>query len=212
MQLGKNDLGISYELFQNKVRSFIKGCDEDENKSPAFSTSHCPRHKVGWHLMMVVNSNYKVIVECIVKPWPQGGPLVHCFDSGIFFLNLCIGSLKQKARKRGRMFDNGNVKYFFVSNQVFCVEPCILLSNLVFYVENECCNACRHPASTWTNFHLSSVRSSDIHLRAVSQEIPQPLIVKTSLEITYLKLHSNLPGANELKDAPGIVQEWPAYI
>ena len=72
--------------------------------------------------------------------------------------------------------------------------------------------ACQHQAITWTDVDLSSVRSSDIHLRAVSQEIPQPLIVKTSLEITYLKFHSNLPGANELKDAPGIVQEWPAYL
>ena len=32
----------------------------------------------------------------------------------------------------------------------------------------------RHQAIIWTNVDLSSVRSSDIHLRASSQEIPQP--------------------------------------
>ena len=39
----------------------------------------------------------------------------------------------------------------------------------------------------------------DIHVRAISQEIPQPLAVtRISLKITYLKFRSNLPGANEL--------------
>ena len=49
----------------------------------------------------------------------------------------------------------------------------------------------------WTNVDLSSVRSSDIHLRASSQEIPQPSITEISLKITYPKFHWNLPGANE---------------
>ena len=39
---------------------------------------------------------------------------------------------------------------------------------------------------------------SDNHLMAISQEIPQASITEISLKITYLKLHSNLPGANEL--------------
>ena len=30
------------------------------------STWHCPWLKVGWHLTMVINSNYEVLVECIV--------------------------------------------------------------------------------------------------------------------------------------------------
>ena len=51
---------------------------------------------------------------------------------------------------------------------------------------------------TWTNIDLSSVRASGIHLRAISQEIPQPPITKISLKIIYVKFHSNLPGANEL--------------
>ena len=34
-------------------------------------------------------------------------------------------------------------------------------------------------AITWTNFDLSSVKSSDIHLKAVSQEIPQPSLKYT---------------------------------
>ena len=44
----------------------------------------------------------------------------------------------------------------------------------------------------------SSVKSSDIHIRAISQEIPQPAITKIRLKITNLKFHSNFPGANEL--------------
>ena len=42
-------------------------------------------------------------------------------------------------------------------------------------------------------------RSSDIHIRAVSQEIPQPWITKIGLKITCLKFHSNFPGTNESK-------------
>ena len=34
--------------------------------------------------------------------------------------------------------------------------------------------------------------------RAVSQKMPQPSVTKIYLKITYLKLHSNFPGANEL--------------
>ena len=33
---------------------------------------------------------------------------------------------------------------------------------------------------------------------AISLEIPQPSIIKCSLKITFLKYHSNLPGAKEL--------------
>ena len=39
---------------------------------------------------------------------------------------------------------------------------------------------------------------SDIHIRAISQEMPQPSVTKIRLKITYLKFHSNFPGANEL--------------
>ena len=58
--------------------------------------------------------------------------------------------------------------------------------------------AWQHQAVTWINVDWSSVRSSDIHIRAFSQERPQPWITKIRLKITYLKLHSNFPGANEL--------------
>ena len=54
-----------------------------------------------------------------------------------------------------------------------------------------------HQAITWTNVHLSSIRSSAIHLTAILQEIPQPSGTELSLIITYLKFCSNLPGANE---------------
>ena len=44
----------------------------------------------------------------------------------------------------------------------------------------------------------SSVKSTDIHIRAISQEMPQLSISKIPWKITYLKFHSNFPGANEL--------------
>ena len=58
--------------------------------------------------------------------------------------------------------------------------------------------ACWLQAITWTNVDLSSVRYCIIHLRAISQMIPQPSIMKISLTMTYLKFHLNLPGVNEL--------------
>ena len=56
----------------------------------------------------------------------------------------------------------------------------------------------RHQAITWTNVDSTSVRSSDIHLRASSQEITQPSITEIIRKIKYLKLDLNFPGANEL--------------
>ena len=45
---------------------------------------------------------------------------------------------------------------------------------------------------------VSSERSKDIHLRRISQEISQASTTKVNLKITWIKIHSNLPGANEL--------------
>ena len=42
------------------------------------------------------------------------------------------------------------------------------------------------------------MKSSDIHIRAISQEVIQPSITKIPLKMTYLKCHSNFQGANEL--------------
>ena len=60
-------------------------------------------------------------------------------------------------------------------------------------------NIGRHQAITWTNVDWSSVKSSDIHITAISQEMPQQPIFKICLKIACLKFHSNFPGANELK-------------
>ena len=46
--------------------------------------------------------------------------------------------------------------------------------------------------------HLLSVRSSDNYLRAISQEKPQPPIIKITLKIIYLKFHSYPPETNEV--------------
>ena len=86
MYLENRDLGIWYQLFQNKVRLFLKACDEDENRSPIFlmdSTWYCPWQSA--HLTMVINSNNEALVECIVKPWPQGGSAAAPFWRWYFF-------------------------------------------------------------------------------------------------------------------------------
>ena len=45
---------------------------------------------------------------------------------------------------------------------------------------------------------------SDIHIRAISQEMPQPSITEFRLKITYLNFHSNFPGASELNNQNGL--------
>ena len=42
-------------------------------------------------------------------------------------------------------------------------------------------------------------KSNDIHIMAISQEKPQSPITKICLKVACPKLHSNFPGANELK-------------
>ena len=45
---------------------------------------------------VIFNSNYQVLVTCIVKPWPQGGPIRCCnvLTMVIFFSNSCMGFYK----------------------------------------------------------------------------------------------------------------------
>ena len=50
------------------------------------------------------------------------------------------------------------------------------------------------PKPMLTDHHWSPVI---FIIRAISQEMPQPSITKIYLKITYLKFHSNFPGANE---------------
>ena len=59
--------------------------------------------------------------------------------------------------------------------------------------------AWRHQAITWTNVDLSSLRPSDVHLRAISLEILQPSVTKISFKIIFQTFYWNLPGANELR-------------
>ena len=54
-----------------------------------------------------------------------------------------------------------------------------------------------HQAITWTNVDWSSVKSSDIHIRAISREMPQPSINEICLKITCLKFLLDFPGVNE---------------
>ena len=46
---------------------------------------------------------------------------------------------------------------------------------------------------------MLTVRSNDIHLRSISQEILQPRITNISFKIANLNIQFNLTGANELK-------------
>ena len=59
-------------------------------------------------------------------------------------------------------------------------------------------NSLGHQAITRTNVGLSLVRSSDMHLRAVSHLIPLPPFTKSWLGVACIRFHSNLPGVNEL--------------
>ena len=43
-------------------------------------------------------------------------------------------------------------------------------------------------------FDLSLVKSSDIHMRAISQEIPQPSTTKISLKTAYMKFNQTSQG------------------
>ena len=65
--------------------------------------------------------------------------------------------------------------------------------------------AWRHQAIAWTNIDLASVRRCHIHMTEISQQIPHPSIIKISSNITYLKLPSNLPGANELTSVDSLI-------
>ena len=65
------------------------------------------------------------------------------------------------------------------------------------------------------NYHLgqhwliiSQVEDSDIHLWTISQEIPQPSIIKTSLKITHLNFHYNFPEANGLNMVLQALKRW----
>ena len=58
--------------------------------------------------------------------------------------------------------------------------------------------AWRHQAITWTNVDLTSLMSSDVHLRAISLEISQPSVTKISLKVIFLRFYWSLTGANEL--------------
>ena len=55
-------------------------------------------------------------------------------------------------------------------------------------------------AITWTNVDLPSVSANNIHLRAISQDLPQPSVTKFSLKINYQKFYLNLQAANKLTD------------
>ena len=46
---------------------------------------------------------------------------------------------------------------------------------------------------------LLTVRSNDIDLRSISQEILQPTITNISFKIVHLNIQFNLTGANQLK-------------
>ena len=67
------------------------------------------------------------------------------------------------------------------SDAIWCLRT---LSTLVQVMA--CCLMA--PNITWTNVELSSVRSIDIHLRAISPEVLQLSITKISLKITPVKL------------------------
>ena len=57
--------------------------------------------------------------------------------------------------------------------------------HIYIYIYIESSN--RYLAIPWTNVDLTSVKSRDIYMRAISEVILQPLLTEISLNITYLK-------------------------
>ena len=51
----------------------------------------------------------------------------------------------------------------------------------------------------WHQADMLTVRSNDIDLRSISQEILQPTITNISFKIVHLNIQFNLTGANQLK-------------
>ena len=90
-------------------------------------------------------------------------------------------------------FEDVICKILTISSQPQCVENHCSLVTPYGDTELDRCwlrkwlVAWRHQPITWTNVDLSSVRSRDYHLRAISQEIPQPPINEISLRITYIQ-------------------------
>ena len=119
------------------------------------------------HVVMVINSNYEVLVEYIVKPWPgQQGPLMHRFDRGNFVFKSCMGYLKQNVWiKLENNFNEGvwslimaiatNACWvghfciklgFFVPNHVLCCQTGLFLSNECYNTRHrEICRLCLVP-------------------------------------------------------------------
>ena len=84
-----------------------------------------------------------------------------------------------------------------------CTKPSIsniYLTNCGLVTQHGDINVCtrRQEAIIWTNDDISLVKSSAIHLGAISQGIRLPSINKISFRCTSLKFHQILSGANEL--------------
>ena len=77
-----------------------------------------------------------------------------------------------------------NKKHIWISVPIFYISTQSGL--LTSYGVKDLGQHWQHQAITWTNIDWSSVKSSDIHIRAISQEMNQPSITKFHLRITYL--------------------------
>ena len=82
----------------------------------------------------------------------------------------------------------------------WCINNSLLHSDAIWQQEGSrsWLDAWWHQAIAWTNVDLSSLRSNDVHLRAISLEISQPSVNKMTLKIVFRLFYWILPGANEL--------------
>ena len=55
-----------------------------------------------------------------------------------------------------------------------------------------------YQAITLINVDFSSISTNEIHLRAISEDTPQPSIIEISLKMFHVKFHLNLPGGSVL--------------
>ena len=92
-------------------------------------------------------------------------------------------------------FEHNYCHFPFTNQSLHCILQTYLISYHIWnlsYIDaliSFCNDSWRHQAITWTNVDLSSVRSSDILLRAISQQVSQPSNTVIGLKSTHLKFH-----------------------
>ena len=128
----------------------------------------------------------------------------------------CIGSEIDSITYRDTFCSEGRVRFVLIRRLIYIdsLGPSDSIrrqrSGSTLAQVMACCLTAQSHYQNRTNVDLPSGRSSDIHRRTISQEIPQPSITEIIWRIKYLKYYSNFPGANELNYSV-IRMLWPGH-